>query len=74
MLADPLSKPLQGELFRFLTSCTFGETRLMSQGRVGRYIPKTPEVRYTPNTHNGKNSGEKCKDLEQSINVVSCPK
>jgi hypothetical protein len=34
MLADPLSKPLQGALFRHLTSSTFGEKRLTPQGRV----------------------------------------
>ena len=37
MLADPLSKPLQGTLFRYLTSSVFGEQRQMPQGRVGRY-------------------------------------
>ena len=50
MLADPLSKPLQGELFRYLTSSTFGEKRAMSQGRVDGYGPSVSrtDVRYPP--------------------------
>ena len=42
MLGDPLSKPLQGNLFRYLTSGIFGERRLSSQGRADRYgLPST---------------------------------
>ena len=34
MLADPLTKPLQGKLFRVLTSAIVGNNRRMSQGCV----------------------------------------
>lgn len=37
MLGDPLTKPLQGSLFRYLTAGIFGERRLVSQGRADRY-------------------------------------
>ena len=41
MLADPLSKPLQGSLFRFLTSGTFGETPDWSDAAGSRRACKT---------------------------------
>ena len=62
MLADPLSKPLQGELFRYLTSCTFGEKRLLSQGRVDSY---TPAVAKPTEPLHTKDSGKHARERER---------